>query len=363
MSYSPFRHIPSVFLKTRPVHLTLFLTRRCNLRCPFCFYVSSDDEYPDSSDELTLQEIDKISRSVGSLLWLAFSGGEIFLRDDIAEITKLFYKHNRPSIILFPTNGLMTGLIRKKIEEVLTSCPESTIVVKLSLDGPEDTHDLIRGKAGSFKKVIETYKSLGELTGRYDNFELGVNTVFCSSNQDHIEETIEFVKGMDKIKTHTVSLIRGDVSDSSLKDVDIEKYNRVIERMADDLREKRAQTYSFGGAKLKAAQDIVQRRLIYETERKKKQIIPCYAGRLNIVITESGDVYPCESFDMKMGNLKEFGYDVSNLLKSSNALKVISSIRNNKCFCTHECYMMTNILFNPGNYPELIKEYLRLIRN
>ena len=41
-TYSPFRHLPSAFVKSRPVQLTLFLTRKCNARCRFCFYLSPE---------------------------------------------------------------------------------------------------------------------------------------------------------------------------------------------------------------------------------------------------------------------------------------------------------------------------------
>lgn len=313
-----------------------------------------------TGDELSLDEIRKISSSMGSLLWLAFSGGEIFLREDIVDITRVFYEKNRPALILFPTNGILTDVIRERIELILTRCRKSTIVVKLSLDGMEAIHDSIRGIKGSFRKTLHTYNVLGGLLDKYPHFELGINTVFCPENQDNMDEVIDFVRGLDNIKTHTVSLIRGPVADKRVKDIDIEKYRRVIDRLALNLRMKMSGTYRFKGAKLKAAQDILQRRLIYETMVQKRQLIPCYAGRLNIVITESGDVYPCESFNMKMGNLRENDFNLDGILHDSTARNIIDSIREEGCFCTHECYLMTNILFNPAVYPSLLKEYLRL---
>lgn len=360
MTYSPFRHSTSVFWKRRPIHLTFFLTRRCNSTCPFCFYLSAKDRRKENSAELSLGEIEKLSSSLGNLLWLAFSGGEIFLRDDIVEITKVFYERNRPAIILFPTNGLLTDVIREKIEAILRYCRKSTIVVKLSLEGLEQQHDSIRGMKGSFQKTMKTYRKLGELLDIYPNFELGVNTVFNSANQDNMKELTEFINGMHKIKTHTVSLIRGSVSDERLKDIDTEKYHDTIINMASNLEQKKSSVYRFKGAKLKAAQDVLQRRLIYETLNQKKQVIPCYAGRLNIVISESGDVFPCESFSMKMGNVRECGYDLRYILKTAQAREVMQSIRRKKCFCTHECYLMTNILFNPFLYPALLMEYVKL---
>ncbi len=369
MRYSPFRHIGSVLRKNNPIHLTFFITRRCNARCPFCFYQGNNPPSPPfdkggmggfSANELTLSEIKEISSSMGKLLWLAFSGGEIFLRDDLVEIAKVFYEKNRPAIILFPTNGLLTDTIREKTEEILKYCRKSTIVVKLSLEGAENIHDSIRGIKGGFQKTMRTYNALSGLIEKYPHFELGINTVFCSSNQDHMSNLIESVGKLDKIKTHTISLIRGKVSDKTLKDIDFTKYLETIKKLESNLKEKKSGIYGFRGAKLKAAQDIVQRRLIHETMHQKKQLIPCYAGRLNLVLTESGDLYPCESFDMKMGNVRDNGYNIKKILQTEKAQEIINKIQDKKCRCTHECFFMTNILFNPRMYPALLKEYLQL---
>ena len=360
MTYSPFRHIDSILWKRTPIHLTLFLTKRCNAKCRHCFYIHDRNLSNVNNDELSLDEIEKLSASMGKLLWLAFSGGEIFLRDDIVEIVEIFYRNNKPAIMLFPTNGLLTDKISRRIEEILQECHKSIIAVKLSLDGTERLHDSMRGAEGSFKKTMRTYEALGRLLSKYPNFELGINTVFSSENQDCMDELIEFVNGLENIKTHTVSLIRGDVSDEALKGIDIQKYLKTIQKIESNLKNSKASVYRFRGARIKAAQDILQRRLIYETTLKKKQLIPCYAGRLNLVITETGDLFPCESFSMKLGNIRESDYDIERVLKSGDAQKVISSITKKGCFCTHECYMMTNILFNPFMYPALLKEYLQM---
>lgn len=360
MTYSPFRHIPSVFRKHRPIQLTFFLTRRCNARCPFCFYLSGKDNGEEKTSELSLGEIEKLSSSIGSLFWLAFSGGEIFLRDDLVEITRLFYEKNKPAVILLPTNGLLTDLIAVRVEAILKYCEKSTIVVKLSLEGLGPLHDSMRRVNEGFHKTMLTYKALGELVDRYPNLELGINTVFCSTNQNRIEEITEFVNGLEKIKTHTVSLIRGEVPDGRLKEVDPRKYYETIKKMESSLKKGKSSIYGFRGGRLKAAQDILQRRLIYDTMLQKRRLIPCYAGRLNLVLTESGDIYPCESFAMRIGNVRRSGYDIKKLLETERARKVIRSIQNNACYCTNECYFMTNILFNPSMYPALLKEYMQL---
>src|SRR5208283_4092279 len=359
--YSPARHIGQIFRKTRPIHLTLFLTRRCNAHCPFCFYLRDRRRSADSSAaELTLGEIEKISRSMGSLLWLAFSGGEIYLRDDLVEISNVFYNNNRPAIMLYPTNGLLPDVIRSKTEQILKFCKKSVIAVKLSVDGLDGAHDSLRNTPGSFEKTMQTYRVLGELVDAYPNFELGVNTVFCSGNQHAMDGIIDFVKELKQIKTHTISLVRGDLVNGQYKDVDLELYNRAISRLESDLKNGCSRRYRFRGGRIKAAQDIVQRRLILRTLQEQRRLISCYAGRLNLVVTECGDVFPCEILSETFGNLRVYDCDMKKLLRTDKAAGLISSITDRKCYCTHECYFMTNILFAPALYPAVAREYLAL---
>ena len=358
--YSLFRHIPDIAWKGRPIHLTFFVTRRCNSNCPFCFYLRSDDSAVQNRPELSLEEIGKVSSSLGPLLWLAFSGGEIFLREDLVGIAKTFYRNNRPAIMLFPTNGLLPGLIRERIEMVARSCPKSVVALKLSLDGLGDAHDALRRTPGSFEKTLQTYHAVAELVDRYPNFELGVNTVFCSENQDTMDGIIEYAAGLPGVRTHTISLVRGSLEKKQYGQVDPQKYLATVQKLERNLKEGRSCVYRFGGGRIKAAQDIVQRRLIHRTMGERARLLPCYAGRLNLVLEEGGDVFPCEVRKESFGNVRDFGYDMRKVVRSEKAAKVNASIRNKECFCTHECYYMTNILFNPRLYPSLLKEYLLL---
>ena len=90
------------------------------------------------------------------------------------------------------------------------------------------------------------------------------------------------------------------------------------------------------------------------------EVPACYAGRLNLVLGETGEVYPCEMRAGSLGNVRDHDYDLGRILRSATARATLASIRSGRCHCTHECYLMTNILFNPRWYPALIKEYLRL---
>jgi MoaA/NifB/PqqE/SkfB family radical SAM enzyme len=360
MMYSPVRHAGSILWKRQPLQLTFFVTRKCNAKCPFCFYLKSAANVDNDATELSLDEIRMISLSLGKLLWVAFSGGEPYLRNDLAAISQVFYEQNKPAVMLYPTNALLPDLITEKTEQILKHCTKAVIVVKLSMDGLNGTHDALRNTPGAFAKTMETYHLLERLLDRYPNFELGINTVFCSENQDTMDEIIDFVQTLRNIKTHTISMIRGNLIDEHYKAVDYEKYAHAVNRLEVDMKRKMSNIYRFRGARLKAAQDIVQRRLIYQTSLAQKRLVPCYAGRLNLVLSESGEVYPCEILTTSLGNIRDYDYDIRRIIGSGKARKVITSILNNECYCSHECYFITNILFNPRLYPALFKEYLQL---
>lgn len=357
--YSPFRHLDAILWKRRPIQLTCFLTRRCNAACPYCFYLADKARQRATDPELTLAELSKVADSLGTLLWLAFSGGEIFLRRDLVEIAVAFYERNRPAIILLPSNGLDTETIVRRTGEIIRNCPKSTIVVKLSLDGPAALHDQIRGRTRGFDQTMQTCKALGEFLDRYDNFELGINSVFCADNQTALPAFTDEINRLQQVRTHTVSLIRGQTWDERLTAVDLELYRQVSEQMEENLKKRLAAVYRFRGGRLKAAQDILQRRLILRTAQEQKRLLACYAGRLNVVLAENGDLYPCESFGeaMRLGNIRDFNCDLEATRRSPHARQIIERINAGGCHCTHECYMMTNILFNPRQYPALLDIY------
>jgi radical SAM protein with 4Fe4S-binding SPASM domain len=156
--------------------------------------------------------------------------------------------------------------------------------------------------------------------------------------------------------------VRGALRQERSKDIVPQKYERAIGRLRQHLRDGSAATYGFSGARIKAAQDILQRQLILRTIRERRNVIPCYAGKLNLVLTENGDLYPCEMRSDSFGNVRDSEYDLRAMLRTGQAERIRSSIRRGECHCTHECYFMTNILFNPRWYPALARELLLLRR-
>lgn len=360
--YSPFRHVGSILFKRQPIHLTFFLTRKCNAACPYCFYLESTDDFNPHIPELSLEEIHKVACSAGKLMWLAFSGGEIYLKRGLIDISQCFYDQCQPSIMLFPTNGLMPDLIRRETQKILEYCRNSIVVVKLSLDGIGSDHDEFRNTPGNFEKVMETCRQLAPLLDNYPNFELGVNTTLHSQNQAKIKEIINFVGNLEKVSTHTVSLARGNLKREGYKQVDPKNYQQAATLLKANRKQNKKGIYRFKGARLKAAQDVLQRQLIHQSITCGEKSIPCYAGNLNLVLTESGEVYPCEILPHSFGNVRDYDYNLARVARTNNANQIKKTIsnRNHYCrSCTHECNYMMNILFNPAMYPALLREYIQ----
>jgi radical SAM protein with 4Fe4S-binding SPASM domain len=357
--HSPLRHAGALLWKRRPLHLTFFVTRRCDARCDFCF---SRGRTAAEGPELSTAEIARIAPSVGPLLWLSYSGGEPTLREDLQEITSIFARHCRPVIVLLSTNGLDPQRTAAAAAKLLSAAPRSTIVVKLSLDGPPELHDRLRGVPGAHGRVLESLRLLHEMSTREPRLEVGINTVMCAANQGVAAEVFAAVSLLDGVNSHTLSLVRGTIPDPALGAVDPARYLAAAEALAQALRQGSQPRYRFLGARLKAAQDVLQRRIIAETLQRQGRVIPCHAGRLNLVLDERGELYPCEEFSLRLGNVRDHDFNVQATARSPQARAVLASIARGDCWCTHECYMMTNILFDLRRYPALLREYLRLPR-
>lgn len=333
-----------------PIHLILEVTSRCNSRCLTCFNWQKTDLK--KKKELSLKQIEKISKTMNNLLWLSLTGGEVFLRDDLTEIIKIFVKNNKPEHITIPTNALLPKKIALMTEDILKNY-KGNFVITLSLDGIGSLHDKIRGVKGNFKKFLETYKELDKLRKNYPNLHIGVNTVINNLNQNHIKEIYEYVKKNIKVESHTFELVRGCTRSEKVKAPSIDFYKKKKDFFKKVMKSYSYYTFNPMSMFLKAAK-IYYHDLAYEILKSKKQLIPCYAGILSAVIDVKGNVYPCELYK-KFGNLKSYNYNFKKLWFQKKADKIREEIANKKCYCAHSCFQFVNILFNPKLYPKLIK--------
>ena len=125
-----------------PLYFVFFVTTRCNARCRHCLLGNKDVA---TTDDLTLEEIEKVSAGMDDILFLLPTGGEPFLRKDLGEIIKIFYKNNHIKNAVVPSNGTYTERTIKVVRDVLESCPDLDLGIDISIDNLREKNDDLRG--------------------------------------------------------------------------------------------------------------------------------------------------------------------------------------------------------------------------
>jgi radical SAM protein with 4Fe4S-binding SPASM domain len=339
-----------------PVYLIFFVTTICGLRCDHCFYWRSTNI---KTNELTLDEIEKISRGMGDFLQLTLTGGDACQRDDLAEIAEVFYKNNDVRNITIGTNGLNPDKVLKLITPMVSRCSGTDITVDLSIDGMSEVHDAIRGVEGSFERVNETYRRLQDLQKRAGNLNTCIDVTVSKKNQDKLTPVYEYIRDELDPDIINVLYVRGEPRNPRAKEVDVHKYEVLNRMLEDDIKRGIVRSYKFLPDVLNV-KDILLRQLIVKTVKENRYQMPCTAGALTGVIQTEGDVYPCEMLDTKIGNLRENGYDFPAIWTSPRAREIRKEILETRCYCIHQCFLSNNILFNPRMLPKFLLTYLGL---
>jgi radical SAM protein with 4Fe4S-binding SPASM domain len=350
-----------LFLKdcASPIYLIFFVTERCNAKCKHCFVNVPNNKR--IKEELTLQESQKISNNMGRLLYLLPTGGEPFLREDLPDIINIFYKNNQLRNVGIPTNGSLTERVVASVNRTLSLCGDLRLGVDISIDALHDAHDQIRGFPGLFEKAIATYWRLKELERQNHRFRVCVEVTVSSFNQESLSEIYSYFLNTLRVDNLFVRLVRGNPRDPSAKEVDIEKFASFAKKLEEDLRDGVFYGHSaYPLSEFITARDMIGRRLTIKIVEKGEFQIPCYAGKLTGVIRTNGDVYPCELLNEHIGNLRQHNYDLRELWQSERAERIRKQIRQTRCFCTHECFITNNILFNLRMLPKVLKEYVDL---
>jgi MoaA/NifB/PqqE/SkfB family radical SAM enzyme len=301
--------------------------------------------------ELNLSEYEKISKQIKVLNILGISGGEPFLRDDLSEIIKVFYKNCEPLVIDLPTNGFFTDRIVQQVEDMLSVLKNTTLDLQLSLDGPEIVHDKIRGVSNSFNNLKKTYENLLPLKEKYKNLKIKICTVYSHYNQDHMLDLFEIIKkDFSKIDRFVLSVVHGSVSDAASFNFDWNKYFYFCEYAEKHIAiNNQKDLHSLFTRALRKKKNEILKMVLKKRDMFKK----CQAGRKMIVVNEIGDVFPCEPLWSKIGNLRENNYQLDNILNSSEMHYFQRKKIIRECSCHWNVPMINNILYSPKYYQSI----------
>jgi MoaA/NifB/PqqE/SkfB family radical SAM enzyme len=226
---------------------------------------------PDEIRQMLQQDIMK------ELTTVALTGGEIFLRPDIAEIIDIIYETTgvKPH---FGTNGLLPS----KLDALLQNHKDKIGGIMISVDGIGDVHDAIRGK-GTFAITMKTLTMLKEKYNIYPT----INMTLCKQNYTNLLETASYFK--DYIFTYKIAKkSKFHFGDNTTED---------FELTPDQIKQV-----------LKDAEKITQKNL-YDVFLEDwavfgKRPLPCYAGITQIVINQDGTVQPC-IHKPPLGNIRQ----------------------------------------------------------
>jgi len=203
----------TIFRKKKLAEVFLFITSRCNSKCKTCFY----HDFLNSNQDMTFEQIKHISETAPEFRKLWLSGGEPFLRDELADIINLFYDNNKIKEINLPTNGLSTEKIVEKTGQILEHCKGMKVHLNFSIDGLGKTHDEIRGVPGNFKKTIRTMELVKEKYGSNPDLLINVATVITPEGYHEAFDLGVYLLKKELISTQYFEIIRGDTKDPNVK--------------------------------------------------------------------------------------------------------------------------------------------------
>ncbi|MBN1484476.1 MAG: radical SAM protein [Chloroflexia bacterium] len=364
----------AVSVPKTPTDLIFFVTDRCNARCGHCFFRYAIDA-SDGQDALSMDEIGQISRSLQAPLHsLVLTGGEPFLRADLAEICQLFFEQNQAEMIVLPTNGLLTERIRSQVQKICTRI-DSRIYVQVSLDGLGATHDTIRGVQGAFQRVLDTVQALQKLQQDHDSLYVAIDTTISQLNLDQVEPLADFVRERCAVP-HSFELVRGTgfqgwsgltpataspahPPDAASQPPSLEAL-RALYPLLD--RIYRRNSHLVGGRRGLEAAIVYAYRLrrfwhLLDVVAKSRPF-HCPAGGSMGVIYPSGEVALCE-LTKPVGKLSDVGYNLPALWWSEPAQSMREHIRH--CYCTHGCFQSVAMMREPKMYGLMLASALRYL--
>lgn len=268
------------------------LTERCNLRCSHCYQSGR------GTDELSFDEIKEVTAEVSDMLeaWsemyeMAFSpsfnitGGEPFLRKDLFDI--LDHLGGRGFDLYLLTNGTLVD--RERAARLATAGVKG---VQVSIEGPEEIHDEIRGK-GSFASSLR-----GILFLLDEGMMVTLNATLSEINVDHLPEMVSLASSIGAQRLgfsrlvpsgRGVGLIEKMIEGAKVKKI----YEEIFSMKAENLRI--------------VTGDPVASQMTAEPEEGDRGEIPsggCAAGVSGLTLLPDGTITPCRRLPIPIGNVR-----------------------------------------------------------
>ena len=288
-----------------PSFITFFVTWACNARCTFCDVWK---KRCNDKDSMSPKEIEDVFAQMKTIDVLRISGGEPFLRKDIAEIINRIDKVSTLGLIHITTNGLLTAPIISAMKEVE---PIEKIHIKVSIDNIGEKHDKIRGVKGAYERAMRTVQKLSELR-KTRGFHIGVNQAIVEEAEIGSYFALkEILKPYDVPVYPSIAVDSSNSLYSNIGIVDPTLSFKTFGKFSEEGSEKLLKILVEDGKKMQNLQEqIVDRyhlmglynRLVKE---KNKPNPKCVALNNHLRILPNGDVPICLYNGEIVGNLRQ----------------------------------------------------------
>jgi len=311
--------------------LNLMITSRCNSACNMCNIWKSKN-----GCELSTEKLKKLlnASDFSEIEDVSISGGEPLLKSDISEFSVCVLKA-LPKLKMFfiNTNGLMPEksleLAKYLIAQSKAVNRELVIYFSVSIEGPKEIHEIIRGR--SYDTSIKTVTLLKDLI--YKNFQVMLSMTVQKKNVAHINE----VSALAKYLGCNFSFRFADFSDnyyenSENKNIALsrEESIKILEQLKDMFSEDKFFPVLYN--------HVCHQKNDIMLDADNNLI--CQAGKIFIFIKNDGNIYPCIYSDQVIGNIDD-------------GLRPFSLERLKSCPCCTECHIYPML-----NYSKNIDEQI-----
>jgi len=296
-----------IFRKRTPLLVSWAITHRCNNKCIYC------NIWNVNSKELNTKQIfpiiDELSQ-LGTQI-IHFTGGEPLIREDIGII--LDYCHKKDISTSIASNGL---LVPQRIGELM-----KLNLLGLSLDGPEEIHDYIRG-AGTYRRVIEAIN-----IAKDKGIRVRILAVLSQLNLNVIDFLLEKGREFDApiIFQPATHLLLGGEKENPIAPNEKE-YKRAIDRLIANKRKTKYIANSISGLKF-----------LYHWPYPQK--IRCLSNLISCRIEGDGRIYICFR-NQYQGNQVE-----NKNLSVRAAFSRFSSLYCDRCCCASSVELNSLLAF------------------
>ena len=276
----------------------------CNIACRYCFYYEKKELFKETAvhrmgEDTARRVLKQYFEIAGGQVSVGFQGGEPTLcgLDFFSNIVGMINEYKRPGqqcMIALQTNGL---LLNKSWARLFR---ENNILVGLSVDGPEQMHDvhrLDRQKKGTHAKVSETMQMLRE-----NGVEFNTLTVITKANVGRAPELIEYFRKYGSSYMQFIPCVEP-------LDGKIAGYCPTPAEYGSFLKEAFDIWYNGGYPEFYIR--LFDEMLISFVEYTPASCFFSPRCAANLVVEHDGSVYPCDFFvenEWKLGNIHETSF-------------------------------------------------------